>query len=94
MLSPSLIYGSVTTPSPERSQERGCRSGLRKSGLGLAPHPRYHDVKEQLVFAPTTHPVDFPTVDIIAQGSWLAKAQIFRFNFHVGHAPHTSMPLS
>jgi hypothetical protein len=79
-VAPSLIYGSVTAPSPERRQECGC-SGLRMSGLGLGLHPRHHDVKEQLVFAPTTHPVDSPTVDHLAQGGRLTKPQIFRLDF-------------
>src|SRR5216683_7358850 len=53
----------------------------------------HHHVKEQPVPTPATDPVYFPTVNLLAQGGRLAKAQIFRLHLHGLYAPHTSMAL-
>ena len=73
--------------------ERDCIPDSVEAGLGLALHPCHHHVKEQAVPAPATNPVHSPTVDLLAQGGRLAKAQKFRLHLHVLYAPHTSMAL-
>jgi len=67
---------------------------LRKSRFEILLFtPGHHHVKEQPVPAPATDPVYFPTVDLLAQGGRLAKAQKFRLHLHGLYAPHTSMAL-
>jgi hypothetical protein len=54
----------------------------------------HHHVIEQLVFAPATQPAYPPSVDLLAQGGRLTKAQKLRLNLHGLSAALTSMPLS
>ena len=74
--------------------ERDSDSRFCKSRFGrLLFSSGHHHVKEQPVPTPATDPVYFPTVDLLAQGGWLTKAQIFRFHLHGLYTPHTSIAL-
>src|SRR5436305_9919218 len=93
VVAPSLLHVTVTTPSSVRV-ERDSDSRFDKSRFGrLLFSSGHHHVKEQPVPTPATDPVYFPTVDLLAQGGWLTKAQIFRFHLHGLYTPHTSIAL-
>ena len=63
--------------------ERDSDSRFDKSRFGrLLFSSGHHHVKEQPVPTPATDPVYFPTVNLLAQGGRLAKAQIFRLHLH------------
>src|SRR5229473_3127621 len=93
LVAPFLLYVTVTTPSSVRAERarrarRDSDSRLRKGRFGrLLFSSGHHHVKEQPVPTPATDPVYFPTVDLLAQGGWLAKAQIFRLHLHGLYAP-------
>jgi hypothetical protein len=82
---------------PEQSGQRKSEALLVcltfRTGRGFMASLHHH-VIEQVVFAPATQPAYSPSVDLLAQGGRLTKAQKLRLNLHGLSAPLTSMPLS